>query len=52
MDIAWPNGKLTNAVVRATETMPLTLRYAGKEEHIRVEAGKTYKIGPDLKITG
>ncbi len=47
--IAWRNGKLVKAVLKATESKPLKVRYDGKEVEFNVKAGQTLQLGPDLK---
>ena len=47
-DIVWRDGKLWKAVIRASHTKPLRVRYQGKEVEVSAQAGKTYEFGPDL----
>jgi alpha-L-fucosidase 2 len=49
VDIAWRDGKLTRATFRARKTMPLKVRYAGKEVQLKAAPGKTYSLGPGLQ---
>ncbi len=49
MAIAWNNGKLTMATLKASETKPVTVRYNGKEVQIAARAGQTIELGPDLQ---
>jgi len=35
--------------VKARESKPLKVRYAGKEVEIQAKAGQTYELGPELK---
>jgi alpha-L-fucosidase 2 len=50
VDIAWSNGKLTQAVIRAHQSKPVKVRYAGREITIATKAGKVYRIRPDLSV--
>ncbi len=45
----WSNGRLVKATLRATQSMPLTVRYAGREVQIASRAGQVYALGPDLR---
>jgi alpha-L-fucosidase 2 len=45
----WQNGKLVKATIAARRSMPLKVRYAGREIEIEAKAGQTYNFGPDLK---
>jgi alpha-L-fucosidase 2 len=47
--LEWKAGKLVKASVKAKESKPLKVRYAGKEVEIVAKAGQTYDFGPDLK---
>ena len=47
--LAWANGKLTHATVKAHESKPVTVRYTGKEAKFHAEKGRTYEFGPELK---
>ena len=49
VDIAWIDGKLTEATVRSVLGRPCTLRYGAKTVKFETEAGGTYRFGPDLK---
>lgn len=51
VDIAWRDGKLDSASIRAAETKPLKIRYAGKEIEIQAQASRTYRISPDLRYS-
>ena len=51
VDISWKDGKLASAAIRASESKPLKVRYAGKEIPIQAQAGKSYILGPDLRST-
>jgi alpha-L-fucosidase 2 len=48
VDLAWDNGKLTRAVIRAKDAIPVQVRYAGKEVSLDAKAGGVYMFGPDL----
>ena len=45
----WQNGKLVKAVIRARQSKPLKVRYAGREIEFPAKAGQSYAFGPDLK---
>ena len=47
--LAWRNGKLLRANVRATTSKPLTLLYAGKKAELSAVAGRHYVFDSDLK---
>ena len=49
VDLAWKDGKLTQAVVRAKDAEPLQIRYAGKAVSLKTRAGGIYRFGADLK---
>jgi alpha-L-fucosidase 2 len=49
VSLAWQNGKLAKATVRAKEAKPLKVRYAGKEVALQAKAGQTIELGPDLR---
>ncbi len=48
VDLAWRDGKLTHAVIRAKDAEPVQVRYAGKEVALQTKAGGVYEFGPDL----
>ncbi len=48
VDLTWKNGKLYEATVRARQSKPLRVRYAGKEISLDAKAGKVYRFGADL----
>jgi alpha-L-fucosidase 2 len=48
--LEWRAGKLTRATLRPTASKPVTLRYDGREVTFDAQAGKTYEVGPDLKV--
>jgi alpha-L-fucosidase 2 len=47
--LTWANGKLTRATVKAHESKPVTVRYAGREIKFQAQAGRTYEFGADLQ---
>jgi alpha-L-fucosidase 2 len=47
--LSWEKGKLVQATVKARESKPLTVRYAGKQVDVAAKAGQTYTFGPELK---
>jgi alpha-L-fucosidase 2 len=49
VSLAWQNGKLTRATIRAKVAKPLRVRYAGNEASFQMKAGQTLEIGGDLK---
>jgi alpha-L-fucosidase 2 len=51
VDITWQGGKLVNATIKGKESMPVKIRYAGKEVELAAQGGKTYQVGPDLTIS-
>jgi alpha-L-fucosidase 2 len=50
LGIEWRDGKLVNASIAASRTMPMKLRYGGKEIDLRVEAGKQYTVDSALAV--
>jgi alpha-L-fucosidase 2 len=48
VDLAWHDGKLTHAVIRAKDAEPVAVRYAGKEVMLQAKAGGVYEFGPGL----
>lgn len=48
VDLAWRSGKLTTATIRAARTIPVKIRYQGKEVELRAAAGKSYVFRSDL----
>ncbi len=46
----WKDGKLVKATIVAKQTKPLKIRYDGREISIAAQAGKSYVVGPDLKV--
>jgi len=50
VDLEWRGGKLVRAGIAASRTLPLKLRYAGKEVELRAEAGKHYALDGSLTV--
>ncbi len=48
VDLAWRDGKLTRAVIRAKDAEPVQVRYAGKEVMLQAKAGGVYQFGSGL----
>jgi len=46
--IEWKGGKLVHARLRPSRTLPIKVRYAGKDVELQAQAGRTYDLGPDL----
>jgi alpha-L-fucosidase 2 len=51
VDLAWQDGKLASAVIRAAQSKPLRVRYAGREITVQAKAGAVYRFGPDLRAS-
>ena len=47
--LRWKGGKLERATLRASAAVPVTVLYAGHQTTVRLRAGQTYSLGPDLK---
>jgi alpha-L-fucosidase 2 len=47
--ITWQNGKLVKAALKASQSKPVKVRYAGKEVALQAKAGQTYTFGPQLQ---
>ncbi len=47
--LTWRDGKLSQATVKALQSKPVKVRYAGRESEFQAQAGRTYILGPDLK---
>ncbi len=52
VSITWKDGKLQRATLSAARSIPVRVRYAGREESYQAAAGKSFEIGPDLKPAG
>jgi alpha-L-fucosidase 2 len=50
VSLDWQNGKLVKAAIRARQSKPLKIRYAGREIEIQARAGQTYNLSADLKV--
>jgi alpha-L-fucosidase 2 len=48
VDLEWKDGKLVKAVLTASSSKPVRIRYAGKEKEIQAKAGQAYTFGPAL----
>ncbi|MGP8243657.1 MAG: glycosyl hydrolase family 95 catalytic domain-containing protein [Bryobacteraceae bacterium] len=48
--LEWRDGKLEKATLRPGASKPITLRYDGRQATFDAQAGKTYEVGPDLKV--
>ena len=48
VSIAWENGRLVKASISSKEAKSVRVRYAGKEIGIRLRAGETRELGPNL----
>jgi alpha-L-fucosidase 2 len=48
VDLAWHDGQLTHATIRARDAEPVQVRYHGKEVMLQAKAGGVYQFGPDL----
>ncbi len=48
VDIEWREGKLAQAVIRSRTSLPLKVRYAGKQREISAKPGAVYRFGPQL----
>jgi alpha-L-fucosidase 2 len=46
VDLTWNAGKLTRAVIRASQPKPLTVRYDGREKTWPAKAGQTITVVP------
>jgi alpha-L-fucosidase 2 len=49
VDIAWKNGKLTQAVIRAGAGGPCKVRYGDKTIDLKTDAGQAYRLGDNLQ---
>jgi len=49
VDIAWKDGKLTEAVIRSRLGGTCKVRYGEKSVELRTEAGKTYRLSASLE---
>jgi len=51
VDIAWKDGKLTEATILSNRGRPCTVRLGEKTVTFDTAAGKRYRIGPDLAVS-
>jgi hypothetical protein len=49
VDIAWANGKLTEATIRALRDGPCKVRYGNSTVQVDAKAGKTVKLSGNLE---
>ncbi len=49
IDLAWRDGKLTSAIIRAQQSRPVTVRYAGRHVRLAAQAGHVYRLDGNLK---
>jgi len=50
VDIAWKDGKLTDAVIRAKSGGTCKVRYGEKTAELKTDAGKSYRLDAELKM--
>ena len=48
VSIEWQNGKLKRAVITPRRSLPLKVRYAGKEKEFAAKSGQAITVGPAL----
>jgi alpha-L-fucosidase 2 len=46
VDLTWSAGKLSRAVIRASQAKPVTVRYAGREKTWQAKAGQAIQVVP------
>lgn len=49
VNLAWRDGKLESAAVKALTSKPVTIEYAGKRRRVEARAGQTYRMNGDLQ---
>ena len=49
VDVEWSEGRLKRATIRAHQSKPLTVQYAGKQIRINARAGRTYHLDEHLR---
>ncbi len=49
VSIEWKAGKLVRATLRARQSKPVKVRYAGREVALQARAGREIVLGPDLR---
>ncbi len=50
VDLSWQNGKLTSANVRSLKGSPCKIRYGDNTADLKLGAGKSARLGPDLRV--
>lgn len=50
VDLAWSGGRLQRAVLRASRSIPLEVRYGARRVNIQAKAGATYRLDGELKV--
>ena len=48
VDIAWKDGKLTEATIKSTAGEPCKVRYGDKVIELRIPRGESKSLGPEL----
>ena len=48
VSIEWQNGKLKRAIITPRRSLPLKVRYAGKEKEFAAKSGQAITVGPAL----
>ena len=51
VDLAWKDGRLTEATIRSRRGGPCTVRYRGKVVTFETQAGATYRLDGRLRVT-
>lgn len=49
VDLAWRQGRLDRAVIRAARSKVARVRYAGRETTLQTRPGRVYQLGSDLR---
>ena len=49
VSISWKDGRMTSCEIKSLLGHPFTVRYAGRTKDFTLAAGKSIKLGPDLK---
>ena len=49
VSIEWKTGKLVRATLRARQSKPVKVRYAGREVELQAQSGREIVLGPDLR---
>ncbi len=50
VDLEWRGGRLRRAVLRASRSIPLEVRYGARRVQLRTEAGAIYRLDGELKV--